>query len=57
MYILPILIGLGFRHLSRKGRVCALVGVWTLVVALFFCNVHGYFCHDIGLVWPETGEV
>lgn len=57
MYILPILIGLGFRHLSRNGRVCALVGVWTLVVALFFCNVHGYFCHDIGLVWPETGEV
>ena len=57
MYGLPLLLGLGFQHLPRGGRRWTVVGVWVLAAALFLCNVHGYFCHDVGLVWLETGEV
>ena len=28
-------------------------GVWSLAIGLILCNVHGYFCHDVGLVWGE----
>lgn len=53
MYLLPLLLGLGFRYLPRKARQCAAVGVWCLAVGLILCNIHGYFCHDVGLVLGE----
>lgn len=55
MYVLPLLLGLGFRHLRRDARKCAVVGVWCLAAGLILCNVHGYFCHDVGLIWNANG--
>ena len=55
MYVPPVLIGLGFRRLPRKGRAWAVAGVWALAALLFACNVHGYFCHDVGLHWDAEG--
>ena len=55
MYILPLLLGLGFRHLMGRSRTWAVVGVWMLATAMFLCNIHGYFCHNVGFVWTAEG--
>ena len=53
-YALPILAGMLFGRLSPRGRrrYACLLGL--LAVALLACNVHGYFCNDVGLVWPPA---
>jgi len=50
-YALPILLGLGFRHLRPKVRPWAVAGLWLLAGAMIACNLHGYFCHDVAFVW------
>ena len=51
-YALPILAGMLFVKLpsSWRPRYAFLLGL--LAVAILACNVHGYFCHDVGLEWP-----
>lgn len=56
LYAVPILAGMLFTRLTTQWRwhYACLLGL--LAIAMFVCNIHGYFGHDIGLKWPISPE-
>ena len=52
-YSLPILAGLLFARLPASWRLRYACLLGLLATAMFACNVHGYFCNDVGLKWPN----
>lgn len=52
-YAIPLCIGLGLANLRSHRRLMCVV-VFLLSVAILCCNAHGYFGHEVGLVWPPV---
>ena len=55
-FSLPVLVGFAVKGLSGRIRQAVAVLVAALAIGIFASNVHGYFDHDVGLIWQEVSE-
>lgn len=53
-YAIPLLVGFSLVGATGRNRHLLLFAVLGLALGIILCNIHGYFCHDVGLVWPEA---
>ncbi len=53
-YALPLVLGLGLARVERSRRMWMCLGIFLFAIAMLGLNVHAYFSHPMGIVWPPA---